>query len=147
MIPPATPRPATFPRGLTAMGIFLVFGACMASLAGLTLAFPGTALDRIWLLNPRAYKQLAPLGKVVGAVFLLLAIALATAAAGWFKRRVWGRRLAIAIIAIQIAGDSVNALSGHLIEGGIGVAIASALLFYLLRAEVKNAFAAAEPRK
>src|SRR5271163_4213354 len=90
MTSPATPRPATFPRGLAAMGIFLVFGACMASLAGLTLALPGTALDRIWLLNPRAYKQLAPLGKEVGIPFLLLAAALVAAAAGWFKRRVWG---------------------------------------------------------
>src|SRR5271156_4339660 len=147
MIPPATPRPAISPRGLTAMGIFLVFGACMASLAGLTLAFPGTALDRIWLLNPRAYKQLAPLGKEVGVLFLLLAVTLATAAALWFKRRVWGWRLAVAIIAAQIAGDSVNAFSGHLIEGGIGVAIASALLVYLLRADVRAAVSSRAPHE
>jgi hypothetical protein len=129
------------------MGIFLVFGACMASLAGLTLTLPGTALDRIWILNPRAYKQLAPLGKDVGVLFLLLAAALVIAAAGWFKRRVWGWRLAVAIIATQAAGDLVNAFSGHPIEGGIGVAIASALLVYLLRTEVKTAFSSRAPHE
>ena len=75
----------------------------MASLAGLTLAFPGTAMDRIWILNSRAYQQLAPLGKEVGILFLLLAVTLAVAAAGWFLRRIWGWRLAVAIIATQIA--------------------------------------------
>jgi hypothetical protein len=127
------------------MGIFLVFGACMASLAGLTLAFPGTAMDRIWILNSRAYQQLAPLGKEVGILFLLLAVTLAVAAAGWFLRRIWGWRLAVAIIATQILGDMVNVFSGHAIEGGIGVIIASALLVYLMRTEVKTTFGAGKP--
>jgi hypothetical protein len=127
------------------MGIFLVFGACMASLAGLTLAFPGTAMDRIWILNPRAYAQLTPLGNEAGALFLLLGVVLASAAAGWFKRRIWGWWLAVAIIATQIAGDLVNAFSGHALEGGVGVVIASALLVYLLRTEVKNAFTSRKP--
>jgi hypothetical protein len=35
------------PRWMTAIGIFLLFGALMASLAGATLVFPGTALDRM----------------------------------------------------------------------------------------------------
>jgi hypothetical protein len=147
MTSPATPLPGTSPRGLTAMGIFLIFGACMSSLAGLTLAFPGTAIDRIWILNPRAYQQLAPLGGGVGVLFLLLAGVLTTAAIGWFQHRIWGWRLAVAIIATQFAGDLVNTLSGHAIERGIGVVIASALLIYLLRKEVKLAFSAAEPHK
>jgi hypothetical protein len=127
------------------MGIFLVFGACMASLAGLTLAFPGTAMDRIWILNSRAYIQLKPFGKEVGILFLLLAVTLAVAAAGWSLRRIWGWRLAVAIIATQIAGDLVNAFSGHPLEGGIGVVIASALLVYLMRTEVKTTFGAGKP--
>jgi hypothetical protein len=127
------------------MGIFLVFGACMASLAGLTLAFPGTAMDRIWVLNSRAYVQLKSFGKEVGILLLLLAVTLAVAAAGWFLRRIWGWRLAVAIIATQIAGDLVNAFSGHPLEGGIGVVIASALLVYLMRTEVKTTFGAGKP--
>jgi len=32
--------------GITAVGIFLFFGATMAALAGTTLVFPGTILDK-----------------------------------------------------------------------------------------------------
>jgi hypothetical protein len=32
------------PRGITAVGVFLFFGATMASLAGTTLTWPGTSL-------------------------------------------------------------------------------------------------------
>ena len=81
----AGPRTAGSPRGKTAIGIFLLFGAVMASLAGATLLWRGTALDRMWTLNPRAYKELAPLGKVVGIPFLMLGVLLAVACVGWFK--------------------------------------------------------------
>jgi len=50
------------PRGFTAFGAFLFWGAAMATLAGTTLVYQGTMLDHIWSLNPRVYNQLAPLG-------------------------------------------------------------------------------------
>jgi len=125
---------------MTAIGVFLLFGAVMASLAGTTLVWRGTVLDRMWILNPRAHKELATFGKAVGIPFLLLAVTLAVAGMGWFRRRVWGWRLAVTIIAIQVLGDLVNVFLGHVVEGGIGVAIAGALLLYLLRAEVKTVF-------
>ena len=126
------------PRGLSVIGVFLLFGALMACLAGTTLVWAGTALDRAWVLNPGAYKELAPFGKAVGILFLLLGAALAAASIGWFKRRLWGWRLAVAIIAIQVLGDLVNVFLGRVLEGGIGVTIAGALLFYLLRAKVRS---------
>jgi hypothetical protein len=115
----------------------------MASLAGATLLWRGTAFDRMWTLNPRAYKELAPLGKVVGIPFLMLGVLLAVASLGWFKRRVWGWRLAVAIIAIQVLGDLVNAFRGDVVRGGIGFVIAGALLVYLLRPEVRAVFVSA----
>jgi hypothetical protein len=138
----ADPRLKRFPRGMTAMGIFLLFGAIMASLAGTTLVWRGTLLDRMWTLNPRAYKELAPYGKAVGIPFLLLGFALAVASSGWFKNRLWGWGLAVAIIATQVLGNLVNLWMAHYFEGGIGVAIAGPLLLYLFRADVKNVFVA-----
>ena len=127
--------------GFTAVGLFLFFGAIMASLAAATLLWRGTALDRLWALNPIEYKQLAPLGSMVGVFFLSLGAALTTAGIGWFRRRVWGWRLAVVIIATQVLGDVVNCVRGDLLRGGTGVIIAGALLMFLLQPKIKATFA------
>lgn len=134
---PSTSKPA----GFVAVGAFLFFGATMATLAAITLLWPGTPLDRAWRLNPEAYAQLAPMGAPIGLLFLLLGLALAAAGVGWFRRRLWGWRLAVAIIAIQVLGDVVNCLRGDWLRGGTGVLIAGALLLFLLRSSVRDAFA------
>jgi hypothetical protein len=146
MNPSGSTRKTFLPVSFKAIGIFLLFGAVIASLAGTTLVWRGTLLDRIWALNPRAHRELAPLGKIVGIPFLLLGVVLVCAAVGWFKCRMWGWRLTVAVIATQVCGDLVNAFLGHFVEGGVGVAIAGALLFYLLQPNVKRAFEMAMPR-
>jgi hypothetical protein len=128
------------PTGLDAIGMFLFFGAVMASYAATTLLWRGTPLDRLWALNPKAYEQLAPMGAKVGILFLLLSAALAAAGIGWFRRRLWGWRLAVILIATQVLGDIVNCFKGDLLRGGIGIVIAGALLLYLLRRGIRAAF-------
>jgi hypothetical protein len=140
MNPSAGPRAVGSPRGMMVIGIFLLFGALMASLAGTTLVWRGSALDRMWTLNPRAHKELSPLGKAVGIPFLVLGVTLAVAGMGWFKRRLWGWRLAVALIATQVLGDLVTAFMGDVVRGGVGFVIAGALLVYLLRPKVRAAF-------
>jgi glycerol-3-phosphate acyltransferase PlsY len=90
--------------------------------------------------NPGAYNVLAPFGKTIGIPFLLLGLTLAIAGVGWLNRRIWGWRLVVAILATQVLGDLFNVYFGRLVEGGIGIAIAGALLLYLLRADVKTVF-------
>jgi hypothetical protein len=121
--------------GFTAMGIFLFFGATMATLAATTLLCQGTPLDRIWWLNPIAYKQLAPLGSMVGILFLLLGMFLTAAGIGWFRRRLWRWRLAVVISSIQLLGDVVNFVRVDWLRGGTGVIIAGLFLWFLLRSE------------
>jgi ABC-type branched-subunit amino acid transport system permease subunit len=121
--------------------MFLCFGAIMASLAATTLLWRGTPLDRLWTFNPTAYKQLAPLGRIVGMLFLVLGAALTTAAIGWFRRRLWGWRLAVVIISTQVLGDVVSFVRGDWLRGGTGVIIAGALLLLLLRPRIRTAFA------
>jgi hypothetical protein len=112
----------------------------MVSLAGLTLVWPGTTLDCVWVLNPRAYGELSPYGKAAGFPFLLLGVTLAVASLGWFKRRLWGWWLAVIVIGTQVSGDLVNIFLGRILEGIVGVAIAGALFLYLLRAKVRAVF-------
>jgi hypothetical protein len=127
--------------GFIAVGIFLFFGAVMASLAAVTLLWRGTVLDRIWELNPVAYQQLAPLDGTAGILFLLLGAALTVAGIGWFRRRLWGWRLAVLIIATQILGDVVPLVRGDLLRGGAGIILAGALLLFLLRPKMRARFA------
>ena len=128
------------PPGFAAIGVFLFFGGLMAGLAATTLLLPGTSLDRAWILNPTAYKQLSPLGGKVGILFLLLSVALVVSGIGWFRRRLWGWRLAVAIIGTQVLGDLVNLVRGDWLRGATGIIIAGALLLYLLRSRIKAAF-------
>lgn len=127
------------------MGIFLFFGATMASLAGVALIWRGTILDRMWVINAPAYRQLAPFGKTVGIPLLMLGATMTVAGTAWFKRRVWGWRLAVAIIATQVFGDLMNAFMGDLVRGGVGFVIAGTLLVYLLRPQVRCAFSNGNP--
>lgn len=61
------------PRGFAALGIFSLLRGHNGEPGSnyLTLA-RGTPLDRIWSLNPTAYRQLAPFGRSVGGLFLVL---------------------------------------------------------------------------
>jgi hypothetical protein len=93
----------TKPRyGIIAVGVFLFFGATMALLAGSTLIWRSSILDRAWVINASAYARLAPFGKRIGTPFPLLGAILAVAGTGWFRRRAWGWRLAVAVIATQV---------------------------------------------
>jgi len=130
------------PKGIIAVGIFLLFGNHGLSRRN-DAAVRGTIFDRIWALNAQAYSRLAPFGKTVGVLFLLLSATLLFAGAGWFKRRRWGWRLAVAIIVTQVLGDLLNASTGDVIRGGISFIIAAALLVYLLRPQVRSAFTSA----
>jgi small-conductance mechanosensitive channel len=114
----------------------------MAGVAGTTLLWRGTFVDQIWTLNPNAHRQLAPMGRIVGVAFLVLAVALGVAAVGWFLQRLWGWRLAIAIITIQLVADLLNLLRGDFVRGPVGILVAGALLIYLLRRDVKTVFLA-----
>jgi hypothetical protein len=129
---------------MTALGIFLLFGSVMASLAGTSLVWPGKIFDRMWEVNPRAYNQLAPYGKTVGILFVLLGITLAFSGVGWFKRRVWGWRLVVIIIVTQVLASFVTALMGGVTRGLVGAIISGALLFYLLRPAVRATFSTSE---
>ena len=128
------------PRGFAPIGAFFLFGATMAAYAAITLLKPGTTLDGLWGLNKTGHAQLLLLGKVAGLGFVALSAVMGAAAVGWLRRRYWGWLLGTTIIAINATGDLVNGIRGERLKGAIGVAIASLLLLYMTRHEVRNYF-------
>ena len=127
-------------RFLTAIGILLVFGTFMALLSGAAVIWPDVLFDLSRRLNPPAQIHLIPLGKTAGILFFVLAVGRGLSAIGWFLRRRWGWLLAAIVIGIQIPRDIMNAVSGNLAQGLFGATVAAALLFYLLKPEVRGAF-------
>ena len=98
------------------------------------------ALDRAWDLNPIAYKHLVLVGGKVGILFVLLGAALTAGGLGWFRRRPWGWRLAVIIIAAQVLGDVFNCVTGDSVCGGAGIIIEGTLLLFLLQPRTRAAF-------
>lgn len=126
--------------GLGAFGVFLYFAACVAALAAFLLLVPGTRLDRLWAINPRAQHDLTAMGRWIAVAFLFLLALLVYTAVLWFRRRILGYRLAVAVMTFQMCGDLVNLLRGDIVRGAVGLAIAGLLLAYLLSGGVKSAF-------
>ena len=128
------------PRGFLPIGIFFIFGATMAAYAAITLLVPGTFLDALWALNQRGHEGMRALGRLGALPFIVLTVALAQAAVGWFRRRRWGWVLGTSIIAINAVGDLVNLAIGEQLKGTVGLVIAGLLLVYLTRPRVRNYF-------
>ena len=117
---------------MTALSLFFVFGATMSGLAALMLLFPGSALEPLWRLNPKAHAGFTSLGP--WAVLLMAAVcaACATAASGLWRRARFGYWTALAILAINLAGDTVNTLAGHDGRTLIGLPIGGLMMAYLV---------------
>jgi len=112
----------------------------MAAFAAITLLKPGTFLDQAWKLNMSAHEQMLPLGRVVGIPFIVLAVVLFLAGVGWFGRRYWGWVLGVSVIGINLAADVTHFFLGDRLKSGVGVVIASLLLFYMTREKVRGYF-------
>jgi hypothetical protein len=65
---------------------------------------------------------------------------MAAASVGTFGRRRWGLWLALAIFAVNAAGDAARIPGGAALEGAIGVAVTAIILWWLTRAPVRRAF-------
>jgi len=126
---PAAKRPIS----IALISLFFVFGAFASGLAAFMLLLPSTPLDALWRLNPHARDGLAPMG--LWAVFLMsvVCVACAATALGLWHRRRWGYWAAISILAINLLGDTINAIALRDCRTLIGLPIAGFLIAYLLR--------------
>jgi len=129
------------PVGLTLLTAFFIFGALMAFLAFLGLLLTGGVLEPIWRVNPDAYRALTDLGAWGMLLMAAVAIACALAAIGLWIQAQWGRRLAIGILAINLLGDVMNAVTRGDLRTLIGIPIGGAMIYYLLKSRTRAQFA------
>ena len=112
--------------------MFFAFGAVMCLITIIALFFPGGALDPIWRLNPEARDAFLQIGRLSILLMFVVGSACAFAAIGLATHARWGRRLALGILVVNLAGDLVNALVRHDLRTLIGLPIGGAMIAYLL---------------
>ncbi len=133
------------PGGVTALAFFFAAGATAAMLSCIALLFPGGLLDPIWRLNPRARTGFASMGPWAPVLLAGVGLACAVATRGLWSGRPWGRQLAIALLAINLAGDTANVVLGTEPRALVGIPIAALLMLFLATARVRAYFAETPP--
>lgn len=120
------------PPGVTLLALFFVFAMLMASLAAFMLRFPGSFLDSLWRVNPRAHEGFTVLGLWAVLLMLVVASACATAAFGLWRCACWGYIAALVILSVNLLSDTMSVLIGHDWRTLIGLPIGGAMIVYLL---------------
>jgi hypothetical protein len=112
---------------------FFAFGAMMCALTLVLLLFPGSALDSLWRLNPAARLAFQSLGTWSFVLMLMVGTACLFAAIGLWRGSLWGTRLALTILSVNIVGDLINAFLRRDYRALIGLPVGAAMIFYLVR--------------
>jgi len=129
------------PGGITALAIFFAAGATISLVTTIALLFPGGVLEPMWRLHPRARAGFAALGAWAPVFLAVVGIACAAAARGLWAGRRWGRRLAIALLAVNLVGDGANVVLGTEPRALVGIPIVALLLLFLVTRRVRAYFA------
>ena len=119
------------PVGMTLLIIFFGAGALICLVTTVALAFPGGFLELIWRLKPEARMEFQKIGNASVALMAIVGAACGLAAVGLAKNAEWGRRLAIGVLAVNLAGDTLNAF--HDPRTLIGLPIGGLMILYLLK--------------
>ena len=93
------------PTRITALSLFFAAGALISFISALSLLFPDNFLKEMWRLNPRALIAFNKIG--VWAIVLLLSVCVACASTsfGLWRGKLWGYRLAISMLIVNLIGD------------------------------------------
>lgn len=132
---------STRPRGITALGVFLVLGCLIALTSAVSLLFPGSFLEPMWRLNPRARTAFSTMGFWAPVLLIVVSTACGATAWGLWRGRRWGHRLAVGGFAVHLLADTANVVLGTEPRAIVGIPIVALLLFYLFRPRIRRYFA------
>ena len=135
-----TAEPKIRPRAITALSISFLVGAVLSFISNVSLFLPGSFLEPMWRLNPRAHDSLTRIGLWAVALLFVVSVSCAAAAIGLWNGSRWGHRLAVSLIGLNLLGDVANVLSGIEPRAIVGVPVAIAILVYLTSTRVRRFF-------
>jgi|SRR5215207_3411563 len=130
----------TRPAGVTALSIFFLFGAAAALLSFVSLLLPGSFLEPMWRLNPRAREGFTEMGAWAVVLMCVVCVSCASSAVGLWRGARWGYWLAVVLLACNLLGDVANTVTGTEPRAAVGIPIVLALLAYLLSRRARHFF-------
>jgi uncharacterized membrane protein (DUF2068 family) len=122
------------------IALFFGFGTLMSALAALALTVPGRWSEQLWRLNPAARTGLEAMGNWALALMLVVAAACAGAAVGLWRGKLWGHRLAVTVLSLNLVGDVSNTFVRGDRRALIGLPIGGAMIAYLLSRRIRERF-------
>jgi hypothetical protein len=128
------------PLGIRALAAFFAFGACMSLIACIALLLPGAAFEPMWQLNLQAHETFVHMGTWAVVLMGAVSAGCALSAGGLLARSSWGYRLAIAVLGVNLLGDTANAILRDDPRTLIGLPIGGLLIAYLLRPQIRGLF-------
>jgi hypothetical protein len=136
----ASANSAYRPTGIVLLAILFIVGVLASGLSALSLLVPGSFLDPMWRLNPRAHGVFSHLGLWGPILLLIVCLSCGAAAYGLLGGRVWGLRLGVGLLVLNLAGDLLNSVSGVEPRALVGVPVVGLILWYLSSRRVREHF-------
>ncbi len=131
------------PPGVTALACLFAFGTLASGLSVVSLLTPGSPLEPMWRLNPRAHETFSRMGIWAPLLLGIVCLVCTASAYGFFTGKRWGYRLGVTLLVVNLIGDLVNAGLGIEPRAVVGVPIVALLLWYLSSRRVKDFFSRA----
>jgi hypothetical protein len=128
------------PLGVSLLVAFFWFGAAMCSLTIILLLFPGTPLDIVWRVKPTARGELAALGEFTLPLMMIVGAFCVGAAIDLARCAEWGRRVAVAVLVVNLIGDLSSAVLRADWRTLIGLPIGGSMIYYLMRPPTRRWF-------
>lgn len=115
-------------------------GAVISFTTAVALFFPGSFPYQMWKLNPRAQQGFAKIG--VWAVVLMLTVSAGCglSAFGLWNGKLWGYRLAIALLITNLVGDVYNVISRTEPRAAVGIPIVILILVFTMNRSARGFF-------
>ena len=137
---PTTPSlgPTRRPAGVTFLSLFFFAAAAISYVTAVSLLDPEGPLEGVWRINPIAREGLAEMGGWAPALLFGVGAACALAGVGLWRRKVWGRRLALGVLTVNLIGDFANVFVRGDERALIGMPFVGLLTFYLLSGRAKR---------
>lgn len=130
----------TRPLVVTFLLILFAIGTVASLVAVITLTFPGSFLDVVWRVNPRAHEGFIRVGGWSVVLMSAVFVACLLTTIGLWRRLEWGYWMALVMLIVNLAGDAINVIAGKDRRAIVGIPIVLILLLYLVRRNTREYF-------